>query len=379
MYKIINKKKRIVTIVADTIGKIVTFPLRLFRKQSPIHPEQTKTICVIRTAYIGDVVMTLPLLPALKQIFPDAHISVLTSTAAAPLLFNNPYVDKILPYDPFWFYQTSLKTWLSFIKRLRHHHFDLVIESRADIREIAMIVYWMKARHTVSYDVGGGGYLLTDVVPYPGLTHKVDYHLNIARFLGGGKNSKKGTIYPTPAEHDTVTALLAQKGVQAPYIAIHPGSRVKLKCWFHDRFSKLCDMLSANYDMNIVLLGSREEQSLLDSIQTLAQQDLVIICGEMNIRELAVTLEGASVFVCNDSAPMHIAAAMNTPTVAIFGPSKSKETAPYDVRCEIVEKYFPCRHDCDENTCHNLVEYHGCLEQITVSDVLKAVDTLLRE
>ncbi len=76
---------------------------------------------------------------------------------------------------------------------------------------------------------------------------------------------------------------------------------------------------------------------------------------------------------------MHIAAAMNTPTVAIFGPSKSKETAPYDVRCEIVEKNFPCRYNCDESTCHNMEEYHGCIEQITVSDVLKAVDTLLQE
>ncbi|MCI5210978.1 MAG: hypothetical protein D3910_19820 [Candidatus Electrothrix sp. ATG2] len=134
MYKIINRKKRIATIIADILGHILFFPLRFVRKQESITPERVKTICVIRTAYIGDVIMTLPILPALQKRFPEAKITFLTSTASAAVLQHNTYIDKILTFNPFWFYSGSIRDWLVFIKKLRTLRFDLLIETRADIR-----------------------------------------------------------------------------------------------------------------------------------------------------------------------------------------------------------------------------------------------------
>lgn len=378
MYKIINRKKLVATAIVDRLGKIFFYPLHIFRKQVRIKPETVKKICIIRTAYIGDVVMTLPMLPPLKQKFPDATVTFLTSTASAPLLQHNPHIDEILTFDPFWFYPTRKKNWLVFTRKLLTLCFDLVIETRADIRELALIAFWIQAKYIVSYDVGGGGYLLTHIVPYPGFCHKVDYHLNILEYLGASTQGADAKIYITDAEYDTVSLLLKNKGVNGPFIAVHPGSRLVLKRWYPDRFAQLCDILTNRYKMPVVLLGARQEQPLVAKIQTLAQHRIITINGELELRQLTAVLALARVFICNDSAPMHIAAAMNTPTVAIFGPSKSVETAPYGVLCEVVEKEFPCRYSCDESSCR-YAEHHACLKQVKVHDVLDAVERILEK
>jgi ADP-heptose:LPS heptosyltransferase len=176
MYKIINKKKLAATAVADAIGHLLFGANRLFRKSGKIRAEEIKDILIIRTAYIGDVVMTLPVLKPLKELFPGARISFLTATGAVDVLKNNPFVDEVIAYDPFWFYPSAGGSYRRFIKDLQTRTFDLVIEE-ADIRDILLIAWRIKSRYRMSYDVGGGGYLLTHVVPYPGLKHKVEYYL----------------------------------------------------------------------------------------------------------------------------------------------------------------------------------------------------------
>lgn len=119
MYKIINKKKLAATAAADVLGKLLFFLPRLFRTRGEIRSGEVGRILVIRTAYIGDVVMTLPILKPLKELFPRATISFLTSTGAAPVVQNNPFVDEVLAYDPFWFYPSPKRLYWRFISRLR--------------------------------------------------------------------------------------------------------------------------------------------------------------------------------------------------------------------------------------------------------------------
>jgi len=184
LYKIINRRKLWATRLADSAGKLIFLPRLLLRKPRPIEPGSIRDILVIRTAYIGDVVMTLPMLKPLRQRFPAARLSFLTAPAAAPLLAGNPYVDEVLTFTPRWFYPSARDGYWHFIRRLRQRHVDLVIETRADIRELFAFVSPVKARYKVSYDVGGGGYLLTHVVPYPGVKHRVEYHLDIGPIPG---------------------------------------------------------------------------------------------------------------------------------------------------------------------------------------------------
>lgn len=379
MYKIVNRKKLWATIAADFVGRLTFGPLRLFRKREEIQPAAVRELLVIRTAYIGDVVMTLPLLKPLRERFLNARISFLTATRAAPLLEGNPYLDAVIAYDPFWFYPTRAADYRQIVGRLRRTRFDLVIEARGDIREILLLARPLQARHTVSHDIGGGGYLLTDVVPYGGLKHKVEYHLDIARHLGCADGPAEWGVYLREAEMRRVDEVLERAGVAGPFVAVHPGSRLPLKRWSPERYAALCDALASRRGLPAVVLGAPGERPLADRVAGAASRTVVNLAGALSLRELAGVLSRATMFVCNDSAPLHIAAAMKTPTVALFGPSKSVETGPYAVPCRVVEKDYPCRPGCDESTCRNTARPHGCMRDIMLDDVLRAAEELLDE
>lgn len=378
MYKIVNRKKLIATRLADAFGSVLFAPVRLFRRPRALRPEQVRRILVIRTAYLGDVVMTLPMLKPLRQRFPGAHVTFLTSDAARPVLKTNPYVDEVLTYSPFWFYPTPKREYFAFLRTLRSRSFDLVIEARGDLREILLLVTPLKADVRVSSGIGGGAYLLTHVVPYERTVHKVEYHLSMARFLGcpvGGEI--EWGLYLTEAERAAAGELLAQHGIREPFVVVHPGSRLPLKRWPLERFVALCEWIQSDLDRPLVLVGSSEERDLVREISQGLRRPPVVLAGRLGIRELAAVLDRAALFIGNDSGPMHIAASMGTPALGIFGPSKSDETAPYGSMHRVVEKDVPCRGACDESTCR-YVEHHACMRAIRVDDVQAAVREMVR-
>lgn len=377
MYKIINKKKRMATIIFDALGKFLFAIPRFFKSSQKISPEKIDSILIIRTAYIGDVVMTLPMLKVLKNKYPGVRISFLTSKSAQPLLKNNPYVDETIIYDPFWFYETGITAWFGFIKKLRQQSFDLVIEARADIRDLALILFFCKARYKVSYAIGGGGYFLSHVVPYPGISHKVDFHLHLAEYLGCALGDIDSGFYLSETEKKRGKDILLEAGMEGEFIAVHPGSRLFLKRWPLDRCASLYDQLIETYGMPIVLLGSSSETLLIEAIQAAMVHRAVSLAGRIDLRELGAVISRASIFICNDSAPMHISAAVGTPTVAIFGPSKSVETSPYNTICQVVEKVMQCRDSCDESHCL-FDRYHACMDDITQNDVLAGVKRIFQ-
>jgi ADP-heptose:LPS heptosyltransferase len=378
MYKIINRKKLIATALADCVGRAVTAPSRLLSRPGPIYPGDIRSILVIRTAYIGDVVMTIPLLKPLRERYPYARITFLTSRGGAQVLSTNPYVDEVVAYDPFWFYKTSVGEYIAFMRSFRGRAFDLVIEARADIRDILFLVAPLRARFKVSYNVGGGGYLLTHVVPYPGLKHKVQYHLDIARYLGAEVGEPVWDLYLTDEERARAGGVLGVRGgVSGEFIAVHPGTRLPLKRWRADRYAALYDALADRYGLPIVMLGAENEEPIAEILGLMSNRP-VTLAGKLSLREVGAVLARARVFVCNDSAPMHIAAALGVPTAAFFGPSKSIETGPWGARHRTIEKEFPCRYRCDENTC--LFErHHACMEDIGVDDALAVVATAMGE
>ena len=376
MYKIINKKKLLATMAVDVIGNIVFSPRLLFRKEEEIRTEAVRNILIIRSAYIGDVVMTVPILKPMRERFPHARISFLTSTAAKPILQNNPHLDEIVTYNPFWFYSAKKREYLEFIKGMRKRVFDLVIEARGDIRELLFLVAPLRTKYKVSYAVGGGRYLLTHVVPYQRLMHKVEYHLNIAKYLGCRIDGIEWGVYLTAEEKNKVKAIMRSYKIQQPFISAHPGSRLPLKMWPSERCAILYDKIIEKYGMPLVILSSPEEREMVDHIVRSMKHKPITLAGSLGLREMAGVLSESALFICNDSAPMHIAAAMKTPTVAIFGPSKSRETGPYGTNCRVVEKDFPCRFSCDENVCRHRV-YHECMQAITPEDVYSAAADLI--
>jgi ADP-heptose:LPS heptosyltransferase len=325
-YKIINRKKRIAVKTIDFFLR----PLFYIREKitgqhhsilAPADFPKIKKILILRTAYIGDVVMTLPVLNPLRTAFPNAELSFLTSHSAAPILANHPAVDKVIPYDAFWFYsqpkKIAYKKYLEIIKQLQQEQFDLVIDFRGDIRDIFFLAYRSQAKYRISYGSGGGAYWLTQVVPLREIKHRVQFHLDILRELNIPVKEDIPKIYLTETEKQNALTKLNSLGInpnQDVIIGIHPGARMPLKRWEPSRYAELINRISQSNLGKIVLFAS-PELSIADFEKT------VIPIANLTLRELAVVLSYCRVLICNDSAPMHIAAAVGTKCLAIFGPS----------------------------------------------------------
>ncbi len=383
MYRIVNARKRRLTMAADWLGRLAFALPRLLRgAPEPLHavdPDRVRKILVIRTAYVGDVLLTMPMLAPLAARFPQAEISVLTAPGAAPLLWHNPLVARVLTCAPFWFYPASPKhEWLDCVRRLRQERFDLVIEARGDIREILGLARLVPARWRVSYAVGGGAFALTHVVPHPAVNHRVLYHLDIARFLGASVDPEHpdwGLVF-TPEEREWTEDLLRRKGLDRGCIAVHPGARAPLKVWLPERYALSCDLLSRHSGLPVVLLGTQSESAAVAAIVARMQEPSVNLAGQLGLRELGALMSRASLVVCNDSAPMHLAVACGAPVAALFGPSKPEQTGPWSPRSVVVARDFPCRESCDETTCTH-PEHQACLRAITPEDLVTAALPLL--
>lgn len=380
-YKIINKRKRIVTAVADLFGHALWGPFNLLANKGHTLTD-IKEILVIRTAYIGDVVMTLPILKPLRELYPEARITFLTSSYAQEILENNPYVDEVLAYDAFWFYPAGIGkgivNHINFLKTLRSRRYDLVIEARADIRDILLLAYLSRSKYRVSYKVGGGGFLLTHVVPFERVKHKVEYHLDLVRFLGGRVNEIEWGIYLRPEEKRAAKTILLGEGIDDSdlVVGIHPAGRKVLKSWPPRNLAKLANRLIAEHGAKVVLTGSVNDKALIAEITTKIDGKVIDLAGKTTLRLLSGLIERFNLFICSDTAPMHVAAAVKTPTVAIFGPSKSMETGPYAENCRVVEKDFACRFTCDEDVCNHRV-HNACMTSITPDDVYDAARELI--
>jgi lipopolysaccharide heptosyltransferase II len=383
MYRIFNKKKRRATMLADAVGRVLWAPARLQRDTAPVRPELVESILVIRTAYIGDVVLATPMLRPLKERFPGASLSFLTSRASAPLLEHNPWVDEILAHDPFWFYprpggaRQGLAEHRAFMRGLRGRRWDLIIEARGDIREILMFVRPLRARYKVSYGVGGGDFLLSHVVPHPEVNHRVRYHLDMARFLGADvdEHDLDWGVYLTTEEQEAVEAVLERAGVARPFCAAHPGSRVPLKRWPAERYARAFDLVAERTGLPVVLLGAPDEREQVRAVAAAMRTPSVDLSGALSLRQLAGVLERAALFVGNDSAPMHLAAAADTPQVALFGPSKPDQTGPFSPVARVAAKEFSCRAACDETVCTH-PRHNACMTDLEPEDVVRALASL---
>lgn len=379
MYKIVNKKKLLATMLLDAIGYSVFFPGLLFKRQKEIRPDCIKSILIIRTAYLGDVVMTLPVLKPLKERFPNSKITFLTSTAARDVLINNPYIDEIITFNPFWFYPSERKKYVEFIRGLKQRSFDLVIEARGDIRELLLLVFPLKARYKVSFGFGGGGFILSHRVPFTGVKHKLEYHLDIVKYLGCESSDElEWGVYLTDEEKKGIEKILYDNRIDRPFICVHPGARHPLRRWFPERFASLCDKIVKELNIPIVFLGAKDEKAVIDEVIAKMEHTPKNLAGLLSLREMSGILSKSQLFICNNSGPMHIAASLKVPTVVIHGPSKSYWDAPYGNLSRIMEKTFPCRDSCDENSCGQS-NYAACLKAITVEEVFTAVKDILKE
>lgn len=300
-------------------------------------PDSLKNLLIIKPSSLGDIVLALPALSALRKSFPDANITWLIRPEFAPLLKNHPHVTAISIFDrrllgKAWFHPGAFLSLLSFIRRLRRSKFDAVIDLQglfrtaslawlsgckkrfgmANARELAHIFY----THKVARD--------------PNCTHLVDYYLKIVQTITDCKTQARFVFPHDPDVVDSVSTLLKTHDIKSDNYAVFiPGSAHSDKCWPIQRFAALADRISSHFHFSIAATGTESEKDTVESLKKLANVPIANLAGRTSLTELIALLKAAKLVVTNDTGPGHIAAALGTPLVMIFGRSNPARVAPY--------------------------------------------------
>jgi len=263
------------------------------------------------------------------------------------------------------------------IRQLRKEHFDLAIDFKGDFRNI-LIAYLSGAKRTISYAVRGGGFLLTDIVPYEPRIHEIDKNLKVLTPLGIHSEDSYMELFINGEAKTMVQQIFAQEGINLnrKTIALHYGGGSRYKRWDTKKFIILAQRLTENNSTNVLMFGGPYEKA--SQLGEKPGQGIFTMPG-MTICQMAAAFKRCDLLVCNDSGPMHVGIAVGTPTVAIFGPTFAARFGPKDLtKNKVVRLQVPCSPCWHPDKTIGCTE-RNCLNGIEVDDVLEAIDELHRE
>lgn len=296
-----------------------------------------KNILIIKPSSLGDIVLALPALSALRRNFPDAHISWLVRTEFAPLLENHPHLNDIIFFDrkflgKAWYDPKAMARLLSLIRRLRRCRFDTVIDLQGLFRTASLA--WLsgcKKRFGIASAREFAHLFYTHKVTHDRkCIHLVDYYLKIVKTAGASDLDVEFILPNNPAACDSVGRLLADNGIDPDnYAVLVPSSAHPDKYWPVEHFAALADKISSQFGLAIVAIGTAAEKSLVEKLKTVANVPVANFAGLTNLAELIPLFKSAKIVVSNDTGPGHIAAALAKPLVMIFGRSNPARVAPY--------------------------------------------------
>ena len=334
-------------------------------------------ILIVKLSAIGDVIHTLPSLAALRRAFPQAHITWVVEEAAAEIILNHPDLNRVLI--------SQRKTWMKkmkegqvrktlqeikdFIRILRDRKFDLIIDFHGLFKS-ALLVFLSRGGRKIGYDSYQelSGLFYREKIKEDMNKHAVDRYLDFLTYLGVADCKPEFKIAIGEKNKEKVQTLLLEEHVQETFIVVNPVAYWKTKLWDDERFANLCDRVGEVYpQMSIILTGQHSPS--LEKIRSLCHRDDVINWeGRTTLKDLAELYQRAKLLITTDSGPMHLAAAMGTPVVALFGPTNPLRTGPYGSGHVVIQEPLSCvpcfLKECDKMTC---------MKGITVDAVMEGV------
>jgi heptosyltransferase-1 len=352
--------------------------LKIFKKLREVFYMTYKNILIVKLSAIGDVIHALPVANALKKCYPEARITWVVEKAAYDLLTNNPDIDEIIVFDKpkFKSFSGFISHAPSFISRLREAKFDLALDLQGLFKS-GMINFLSGAETRLVYEnTREGSHLLSKrIVGDNSKGHVVERCLDVARFLGCKVDTPVFTIVVPPEQQILTKRIAAQAGldIEMPYVVLALGANWSNKIWPFEHFATLSDQL---YSDNIipVMIGGPGEQIVAEQILARTRIPPIDLTGKTTLKQLAFVVQQASAFVGGDTGPMHLSAALGTPTVALMGPTDIIRNGPYG------QGHIPVvvPHDCAGCWQRTCPKKWDCLKAIAVEQIYEAVQTLLK-
>jgi heptosyltransferase-3 len=345
---------------------------------------------VVMLRHHGDVLLGSPVPAILKTHAPRAEVDALVYDDTAPMLEGHPALARLHAVGRNWKKEGLLSRIAleqQLYSALRARRYDLIVHLTEQPRG-AWLARTLGARYSVAPVVPGRGAFwagsFTHLYPLArnGRRHKVEANLDALRRIGlqPGMEERRLQFNPGAAAEASVASLLAAEGLAAlapasGFIHIHPASRWSFKCWPAERNAELIDRLSSSHRVVITAAPEPAEMSLIEQILSKTASKPVNLAGKLSIKELGALTARARLFVGVDSMPMHLAAAMGTPAVALFGPSGEQEWRPWRVAHRVVTTNHPCR-PCGNDGCGG-GKISECLTTLGVNEVYAAAQELL--
>lgn len=331
---------------------------------------------------IGNFILFIPALKAVCNKYPDATITLLTkqkgvSEIAQMIKFDNDRTFEYIDYS-------GIKTFfqrLTLLYELKNKYDMVVTTFDTQSWKLAVFVKAINGRLSIGYKANRWyDCLYSKTLTFAPNSNEVDRHLKIADYLQAPADRKECKLQISRQDEQCAKSIIAENAIsrERVLIGMHPGSSASLfrKRWHPERFARVADILTEKYRAQIILFGGPEEVLLAEKIAALTTiSKPTILAGKTNIRQTAAIISKCDLFISNDSGLMHISAAVNTPTIAIFGPTNPSKNSPMGDGHIVVRKELPC------SPCLNYVEdrclEQKCLEKITVQNVIDAVEKKL--
>lgn len=321
------------------------------------------SILVIRPGGIGDAVLLIPALHALKAKFPAAHVTILAERRNAAIFDLCPLVDKTLRYDHSYDLLTVLRG-----------TYDVVIDTEQWHRLSAVVTRLTGASISIGYATNERGRLFTRQIPYSHDDYEAESFLHLLEPLGIHSVAMPELFIDIqPQSSARMTAFMADY-VDTRFVTIFPGASVPERRWGAERFRRVAELLVA-LGIGVVVVGGKED----------CQQGEVItgggvglnLAGLTSLAETAAVIQKSSLLLSGDSGVLHIAVGLGVPTVSLFGPGRAKKWAPRGERHMVINKNIPCSPCTTFGTTPSCPENVACMRDITVDEVFNAVTMLL--
>jgi heptosyltransferase-2 len=343
--------------------------------------KDVKGILVKGTNWVGDTIMSFPAVSSLRRLFPQAHISVLAKSSLAELWKANTDIDEVIPYDMLTGVGRIFGE-LGIARRIKQQEIDLAVVLPRSFSS-AWMVFLGGIPHRIGYKGEARDWLLTEGIDRtPALLrkHRMYYYLHLIEHVGRCPSLPLPSLSLNGKTEEWASVFLFHHGLQGELlIGVNPGATYgEAKCWLPERFVEVGRRLIEGYGAYILIFGSSrpEEKDLNASIAQGIGNGCLNLSGETSLLQLASLLQQCALLVTNDTGTMHVAAAVGTRVVAIFGPTDPRTTSPLGTGHVIIhtkDSCSPClRRVCPEG-------HHNCMRQITAQDVLTAIDTRLTQ
>ena len=343
-----------------------------------------KKILIRGVNWIGDAVMTIPAVHAIRRAYPEAHISLLLKPWVAEIFRGSPDIDEIILYEQNF---NGLAGKFRLAGLLRRQKFDCAILLQ-NAFDAALLTWLAGIPERIGYKRDGRGFLLTHALPVTEdilAGHQVYYYLHIVNAIGIKTDETRPFIHVSDNERAAASNLVSSSFQDAhlPLIGINPGATYgSAKRWLPERFAEIIIKIIDEAHGNVILFGGEAEVEIADEIisevkktrSTDIESRILVMSGKTSLRELASLIAQCSAFITNDSGPMHMASALLVPTVAIFGSTNRHATGPFGKGHRTIFRDLPCA-PCMQRKCRE--EHLECMTGISAGEVFNALREVL--